>query len=66
MITADDVQFMSYCTKIGVYDAEVWDYGEVEIDDLNGHILSIDIHDLQELCAVAAEFIEERKKVKAQ
>ena len=64
MITASDVQFQTYNMPINEYEAEVWDDGYVYIYGPTGVVLTMFLHEIQEMCSVAAEFIEERKKVK--
>ena len=66
MITAYDVQFQTYCTTIGSVEAEVWDDGDIVITTPSGDCVVSSVKEMLVICAEAAEFIEERKKVKAQ
>lgn len=66
MITAYDVNFSTYMTTVGHCEAEVWDDGDIVIMTNSGESVVFKIKDMLEVCSVAAEFIEERKKVKAQ
>jgi hypothetical protein len=67
MITAYDVQFQTYYTKIGPFEATIWDDGDIVVDVPSGvPDILINIEDMVAFVQIAGEFIEERKKVKTQ